>query len=99
MRVFLLSCHVRVVLLRSELAGKNDQLQQMALKLEEYKENMIKVISPALPPRSPMPPNAAGDKNTRCYRSLASVGAVTYCVQACAGQSKEDKRFWLGVFG
>lgn len=28
---------------RSELNGKNEQLKQMALKLEEYKENMLKV--------------------------------------------------------
>lgn len=35
-------------ILRSELAGKDNQLQQMALKLEEFKENMLKV--------TPLPP-------------------------------------------
>lgn len=33
-----LRCHVR-----AELAAKNKQLQQMELKVEEYKDNLLKV--------------------------------------------------------
>lgn len=59
----LFSCCVRMPPLRSELNGKNDQLQQMAQKLEEYKENMLKVTPPPLRPLPPgpcLPARAAG---------------------------------------